>query len=424
MQSDFIEKSLEEICLVERGSIISGPFGSNISSKIFQEKGIPVIRGNNLSNNLQKFIDEGFVFLTQKKADELNSYAIEDDLIFTAAGTIGQVGIIPKTSKYDKYVISNKQLRARVDNKIINPLYAFYWFASPWTTKNIINKNTGSTVPLINLGILRSLKIKVPKSRVYQDKIINIIDSISNKIELNNKINTELEAMAKTIYNYWFVQFDFPNEEGKPYKTSGGEMVWNEELKREIPKGWEVKSLYDIAIYTNGLAMQKHRPKGEDKLPVIKIKEMSEGFSSSTEFAKTDIGKDYLIKSGDVLFSWSASLNVMIWANKVGALNQHIFKVTSGMYPRYFIYYQIMNYLNHFKIMAENRKTTMGHITLDHLRESRIVVPNDGSIIKMCGEKIEPILDLVVKNNMQNQELIRLRDFLLPLLMNGQVKVK
>jgi len=283
--------------------------------------------------------------------------------------------------------------------------------------------NSHSTVPGLSRDLAYLKEIRVPE-KAEQKLIADFLTVIDDKIALNKRINTELENLAKTIYNYWFVQFDFPNNEGKPYKSSGGEMEWNEELKMEIPKGWKTKSLYDIAIYTNGLAMQKHRPNGDEKLPVIKIKEMNEGYSAATEYARPDIEDAYLIREGDVLFSWSASLNVMIWADKVGALNQHIFKVTSEFYPRYYFYHQISNYLNHFKLMAENRKTTMGHITIDHLKESRIVVPDDDSLILKCGERIEPILDLIVKNRMPNIDLMEVRDFLLPMLMNGQVKVK
>jgi len=283
--------------------------------------------------------------------------------------------------------------------------------------------NSHSTVPGLSRDLAYLKEIRVPE-KAEQKLIADFLIVIDDKIALNKRINTELENLAKTIYNYWFVQFDFPNNEGKPYKSSGGEMEWNEELKMEIPKGWKTKSLYDIAIYTNGLAMQKHRPNGDEKLPVIKIKEMNEGYSAATEYARPDIEDAYLIREGDVLFSWSASLNVMIWADKVGALNQHIFKVTSEFYPRYYFYHQISNYLNHFKLMAENRKTTMGHITIDHLKESRIVVPDDDSLILKCGERIEPILDLIVKNRMTNIDLMEVRDFLLPMLMNGQVKVK
>ena len=200
-------------------------------------------------------------------------------------------------------------------------------------------------------------------------------------------------------------------------------MIWNEKLKRKIPEGWEVRSLYEIANYTNGLAMQKHRPKNNEQIPVIKIREMNDGFSKSTEFARSDLGSDYVVNPGDVLFSWSASLSVMLWADVKGALNQHIFKVTSDNYPRYFYYFQLVNYLNHFKMMAAGRKTTMGHITSDHLKQSRIAIPNNEDIIDKCSIQLERLLDLIMYKNLQNKELIKLRDFLLPMLMNGQVKV-
>ena len=130
--SKTITTTLEKICLQEKGAIISGPFGSNISSRFFVTEGIPVIRGNNLSLSYDKFYDSGFVFVTKEKADELKCYAYRDDLIFTAAGAIGQVGIIPRNSLYEEYVISNKQIRARIDTRKVDLLYAYYWFSSPW----------------------------------------------------------------------------------------------------------------------------------------------------------------------------------------------------------------------------------------------------------------------------------------------------
>lgn len=307
-----------------------------------------------------------------------------------------------------------------VNSEIANYRYVYYWLKCNYHQLRSLSSGVRKN---LNADDIKNFPFNY-KELDEQERITKILRAIDDKIQLNKKINTQLESLAKTIYNYWFVQFDFPNEDGKPYKTSGGEMEWNEELKREIPKGWMTKSLYDIATYTNGLAMQKHRPNGGHKLPVIKIKEMNEGYSAATEYARPDIEDDYLIKEGDILFSWSASLNVMIWADKIGALNQHIFKVTSELYPRYYFYHQISNYLNHFKLMAENRKTTMGHITIDHLKESRILVPDDDSLILKCGERIEPILDLIVKNRMTNIDLMEVRDFLLPMLMNGQVKVR
>ena len=252
---------------------------------------------------------------------------------------------------------------------------------------------------------------------------MRILKSLDAKIELNNKINRELEAMAKTLYDYWFVQFDFPDANGKPYKSSGGKMVYNAELKREIPEGWAVKTLLDIATYTNGLACQKFRPTNEEFLPVIKIREMRDGFTEGTEKVKADIPEKLIVNNGDVLFSWSASLEVMIWTGGKGGLNQHIFKVTSRKYPRSFYYFQLIWNLQHFKMIAELRKTTMGHITQDHLKQSRIVVPPI-DVVRDLDKQLKNIQEKQILISRQNQHLTALRDWLLPMLMNGQVTVR
>lgn len=161
--SKWIHTTLNDICRSDKGAIISGPFGSNISSKFFVLDGVPVIRGNNLSLSLDKFYDDDFVFVTEEKADELNCYAEEGDLIFTAAGTIGQVGILEAPLKYKKYVISNKQLRARIDTRKVDLLYAYYWFASAWMQNYFIRNNKGSTVPLITLSELKDAPIYYQK---------------------------------------------------------------------------------------------------------------------------------------------------------------------------------------------------------------------------------------------------------------------
>ena len=257
-----------------------------------------------------------------------------------------------------------------------------------------------------------------------EENIGNMMVDIMSKININRQINDNLEAMAKQLYDYWFVQFDFPNEDGKPYKSSGGAMVWNEKLKREIPQGWHCGTLLDIAEYTNGLACQKYRPTDNNKLPVIKIKEMHDGLSADTEWVKADIPDDVKVFDGDVLFSWSASLEVMLWAYGNGGLNQHIFKVTSkNGYPRSFYFYQLIHYVGVFKQMAEARKTTMGHITQDHLRQSTIALPPNVDIANKLEEKLCPFFDEIVKNNQEIMALTKQRDELLPLLMNGQATV-
>ena len=270
---------------------------------------------------------------------------------------------------------------------------------------------------------ISNIPVLLPPMEV-QRTIGKLLADLDRKIELNRQINDNLEAMAKQLYDYWFVQFDFPNEEGKPYKSSGGAVVWNEKLKREIPQGWHCGTLLDIAEYTNGLACQKYRPTDNNILPVIKIKEMHDGLSADTELVKADIPDDVKVFDGDVLFSWSASLEVMLWAYGNGGLNQHIFKVTSkNGYPRSFYFYQLIHYVGVFKQMAEARKTTMGHITQDHLRQSTIALPPNVDIANKLEEKLCPIFNEIVKNNQEIMALTKQRDELLPLLMNGQASV-
>ena len=281
----------------------------------------------------------------------------------------------------------------------------------------------GTKMPRGDKAQIMEFKIPVFDLKTQQS-IAAVLSTLDKKIALNKQINARLEEMAKILYDYWFVQFDFPDANGKPYKSSGGEMVFDETLKRKIPKGWEVKSLWKIAKYFNGLALQKYRPDNEldDFLPVIKIREMNEGVSSNTERAKTNIPKEAIIDDGDILFSWSATLEIKIWSQGKGALNQHIFKVTSSEYPKYFFYFELLNYLKHFKMIADLRKTTMGHITQDHLKQAYICIPSQPLLEKL--EKIvTPIFQKMLITQKQNHQLTQLRDFLLPMLMNGQVSV-
>ncbi len=297
----------------------------------------------------------------------------------------------------------------------------FMHYVFTYIRRAIQNSATGSIQDNINIEYLTGLKLKIPLKN-YQDKIAAVLSALDSRIDCNNRINAELEAMAKTMYDYWFVQFDFPDANGKPYKSSGGKMVYNATLKRKIPDGWRDDSLWEIARYFNGLAMQKFRPVGRDYLPVIKIKEMGEGISDSTEKARPDIPQEAIIDDGDVLFSWSATLDVKIWSHGKGALNQHIFKVTSDKYPKTFYYFELLRYLAHFKMMAEKRKTTMGHITQDHLKQSRICIPPN-ELLYRAHEKIKPIFKKHLLHKKENQYLTQLRDWLLPMLMTGQITV-
>ena len=302
-----------------------------------------------------------------------------------------------------------------IDSNKANFEYVYYYLKTQYEALRSLSSGVRKN---LNSSDIKNYPINLPDSLEEQESIAKVLKSLDDKIELNNKISTELEIMAKTLYDYWFVQFDFPDADGKPYKLSGGKMVYDEVLKREIPEGWKQSTLWDIANYYNGLAMQKYRSTGDDYLPVIKIREMNNGISPDTEKASIDIPKAAIVDDGDLLFSWSATLDVKIWSQGKGALNQHIFKVTSDDYPQSFYYFELMNYLSHFKMMADLRKTTMGHITLEHLKQANIVLPPI-ELIEKLDEKLKPIFEHILVLKKESNSLVKLRDWLLPMLMNG-----
>jgi len=349
------------------------------------------------------------------------------DIVMCEGGEPGRCAIWREEIPNMKIQKALHRIRVR---KGYDAQFLYYRFLLAGRTGEFQKHFIGSTIKHLTGVSLRNVEFEFPPLEI-QHKISAVLSSLDAKIALNQRINAELEALAQRLYQYWFVQFDFPYDfergqpdpQGQPYKSSGGEMVYSEALKREIPKGWGVGSLWDIADYFNGLAMQKYRPAdGEESLRVIKIREMNEGFSHSTEFARLDLPEKAVVENGDILFSWSATLDVKMWSGGRGALNQHIFKVTSDRYPKSFYYYQLKSYLHHFKMMAEKRKTTMGHITQDHLKQSRIPIPPIGLTWEL--EKVMvPIFEQSLTLYEQSHHLSSLRDWLLPMLMNGQVQV-
>lgn len=254
-----------------------------------------------------------------------------------------------------------------------------------------------------------------------QSAIAEILSSLDDKIELNNKINQELENLAQTLFKQWFIDFEFPDENGNAYKSSGGEMVDSE--LGEIPKGWEVKSLDEIAEYLNGLALQKFPPLSDKEyLPVIKIRELRQGISQASDKASIEITDKYIIRNGDVLFAWSGSLMIDFWTNIEGALNQHLFKVTSERYPKWFYFYWTKFHLDEFIVIAESKATTMGHIQRRHLTEAKVSVP-DKDRLSQFNNNFENIVSLIISNRIENHKLTNLRDTLLPKLISGELEV-
>lgn len=355
-------------------------------------------------------------FTCSREPDQIDHHAFDADAILVAGNNAqGNFHVSRYSGKFNAY--QRTYVLTAKPNFDIDYIY----YALKLELKRLKERSQGSQTKFLTKPILNSITIRnLPESD--QKRVSHTLKIIDQKIALNNKINAELEGMAKLIYDYWFIQFDFPDENGKPYKSSDGKMVRCDQLKRDIPEGWGATSLWNIANYFNGLAMQKHRPTGGAYLPVIKIREMGEGFNKGTERAKTDLPSAAIVENGDILFSWSATLEVMVWAGGRGALNQHIFKVTPLEHTKSWVYFQLRNYLAHLKMMAELRKTTMGHITQDHLKQSRVIDPPSEHLQKF-DELVSPMLQQQVELKKQNQELANLRDWLLPMLMNGQVTV-
>ena len=396
------------------------------SSKSQAGQGSPFLSFSTVFNNY--FIPENLkdLMLTTKEEQERFSI-IEGDVFLTRTSeTLDELALSSVAlNNYPFATFSGFLKRLRPINKIkVYPKFIAFYLRSSYFRKTIINHTTMTLRASFNESMFSYLEVYLPDYD-EQVRIGDFLYKLNQKIALNNQINEELEAMAKTLYDYWFVQFDFPDENGNPYKSSGGKMVYNDQLKREIPEGWGVDSLWNIATFYNGLAMQKFRPASEtaESLPVIKIREMFSGFSKDTEKASIDIPKEAIVESGDILFSWSATLEVIFWGGEKGALNQHIFKVTSEKYPKSFIYNELRSYLKVFKTIAELRKTTMGHITQDHLKQAMIIVP-PSDLIDEIDNRISLILKQQLDLKQQNQELTQLRDWLLPMLMNGQARVK
>ena len=352
---------------------------------------------------------------------------VKDDILFSEIRPANRRFAKVTTKNTKDYVVSTKLMVLRKYNEDVDLEY-FYYCLTNQPFLDILQRRAENRIgsfPQITFDLLSEYAFPIPPIS-EQKRISSVISTLDKKIALNRQINQNLEAMAKQLYDYWFVQFDFPNEEGKPYKSSGGEMVWNEKLKRNIPVGWHCGNLFEIAVFTNGLACQKFRPKdNEVPLPVIKIREMHDGISVDTEKVTSNIPESVKVYNGDVLFSWSASLEVMLWAYGLGGLNQHIFKVTSANdFPKSFYYFQLLDYVDVFKKMAEARKTTMGHITQDHLQQSTIAIPDNKDIADKFEKLISPIFKQVVKLQEEISNLIKQRDELLPLLMNGQITIE
>jgi type I restriction enzyme S subunit len=289
--------------------------------------------------------------------------------------------------------------------------------------------NSDSAVPGLNRNAAHSRKIKIP-SLTEQRRIAGILGAFDDKIELNRRMNATLEAMARALFQSWFVDFDpvrakmdgrWRQGESLPGLPAAWWHLFPDRLVDSelgpIPKGWMILSLDELALFRNGLALQKFPAEpGKDALPVIKIAQMRTGDTRGCDWANANIGKDYIVEDGDILFSWSGSLECMIWAGGRGALNQHLFKVTSKQFPKWLYYFYILENLERFREIAAGKATTMGHIQRYHLTDTRLVLPS-ASMLKAASEIFTPVIETLWKRNVENRTLATLRDSMLGSLL-------
>lgn len=332
------------------------------------------------------------------------------DILFSMIGTIGN--IYRETSPNIEYAVKNMGI-FKMGGNAIRSKWLYYWLKSKEAHAYIYERMAGSTQSYLTLDSLRKFPVVYPEDINDMENIVSILSSLDRKIELNNKINADLEEMAQAIFKNWFVDFE-PFKDGKFVDSELG----------MIPEGWKVGRLTEIASYMNGLAMQKFPPENnEDSLPVLKIKELGQGFcGTDSDRCSCNIKDECKIHNGDVIFSWSGTLLVDVWCGGDCGLNQHLFKVTSKDYPKWFYYYWTKHHLQEFIHIAKDKAVTMGHIKRGHLEEALVAIPDNDSM-ERAHELFEPILSKMISLRLENSRLSLLRDTLLPRLMSGELEV-
>lgn len=294
--------------------------------------------------------------------------------------------------------ITNQQFNSIIPNRQFNTDFVYYLMTLVGKELNYLSK-TSTAVPIINKSSFSNYEVEVPDLK-KQEKIASILSSLDDKIELNRRINGNLEQQAQALFNHYFIER--PDLLGK----------------------YKIGNLTEIANYLNGLAMQRFRPQmKENGIPVLKIKELGQGYTdASSDICSKNIADEYKVHNGDVIFSWSGTLMVKIWCGGLCGLNQHLFKVTSEIYPKWFYYFWTKHHLNKFIRIAQDKAVTMGHIKRSDLEASEILIPQMDILAKLDAI-INPLFSQIIEMKCENRNLATIRDILLPRLMSGKLKI-
>ena len=350
-----------------------------------------------------RFVDEDLYKKWMK--DEVQ----RGDILITSEAPFGQVYY---WNSDEKIVLSQRLFCLRLSEDVC-PKYVYYYMTTGAFQFELDGRATGTTVTGLRQPELLKCKIQIP-SLAIQQQIAKILSSLDDKIEVNRRINENLEQQAQALFKSWFVDFE-------PFK----ECEFVESELGMIPKGWRVESLSSIADYINGLAMQKYRPMaGEVGLPVLKIKELGQGnVDSNSELCSPSlIGDKYIINDGDIIFSWSGTLMVKIWCGGKCGLNQHLFVVEPKGFPQWFVFQWTKYHLNNFINIAKDKAVTMGHIKRGELDKAKVLIPRD-AMFSIIDSLMKPIHLQIISNEIESRRLASLRDTLLPRLMSGKIRV-
>ena len=417
--------------LVEIGGIAQVVGGSTPSTKDPTNFGgdIPWITPKDLSGPHDRYVTGGKRNLTRKGLASCSAKLVPPGtVLLTTRAPVGYVAIA------GNQIATNQGFRNLILRDGVSPGFVYYWLKA--NTEELLRHASGSTFTELSGSSLKQIHMLLPEES-EQRAIAHILGTLDDKIELNRRMNETLEEMARAIFKSWFVDFDpvrakmdgswrrgesLPGMPAEMYDLFPERLVDSE--LGEIPEGWEVKALDEIANFRNGLALQKLRPKeNEERLPVVKIAQLRSGKADSDEWATTSITPECIIDDGDIIFSWSGSLLVKVWCGGRAALNQHLFKVTSRQYPKWFYLHCTQSHLPEFQRIAADKATTMGHIKRHHLSEARCVIPNQ-TLLSAVDDTFVNFLSKCITINVESRTLADLRDTLLPKLISGELRVR
>ncbi|WP_423822062.1 restriction endonuclease subunit S [Salinisphaera sp. SPP-AMP-43] len=403
--------------------------GPGILAKDFREYGVPLLRLRNIE---RPYVDvSGSNYLDPEMVDrKWSHFQVEvGDLLVSTSGTLGRVSIASHDAVGS--IPYTGIIRMRPAHESIFSGFIRYFLTSPLFQQQAEASAAGSVLQHFGPSHLREMSFPVPP-KAEQEKIGNLLGTLDEKIELNRQMNRTLEAMARAIFKAWFVDFEPVKAKADGATSFRGmpETVFEQLPERftetelgPVPEGWEVKPLDEIADFLNGLALQKYPATDSgDSLPVIKIAELRNGISAKSGRASRELPQKYVVHDGDFIFSWSGSLLAKFWTEGEGALNQHLFKVTSKTYPMWFVSQWVQYHLEAFQAIAASKATTMGHIQRRHLKEALTVcAPLD--VLFTMSEVMAPLLDKMISGELEGRSLASIRNNLLPKLMSGEIRL-